>query len=963
MLFPRPKISVAMPVFNGGDYFAVAVESVLAQAYEPLEIVIVNDGSKDDGHTASLGQAFAARYPERVVYIEQPNGGVASALNTAIASMTGDIFCWLSHDDLFEPNKLERQVEFWRALNRENAILFSDYQLINSAGEPTYAVRFDREMFRKAPQLPLFRGAINGCTIFAPLDLIRAAGGFEEQYRYTQDYWLWLKLWENSEFFHQPEILVRYRQHEGQDSHKPAAVTEGEVLWRAMVDRPNAVDRANMYGSTWRFWDETHKILDPSPYKEVAAYCADRRSACLSETKVSVIIPFFNEVELTTRAIRSVQAQTHNDLEIIVVDDGSTDDVSAIEAICQTEPRAKYVRQNNTGPAGARNRGLSLASGEYVAFLDADDQFLPHKLERQLLLMSQSGAVASHTSYVARDAASGEERLYRSGAENGILYPDLMSNCMIAAPTVMLHRSILARGFRFPEHLQICEDVLAWCWLAQRSPILGIDEPLTIVERDASSAALNTDKARQGLTGLLQALEADPAHSREEEALAKLRGALDTVGGPLASATAEKPDFEDLMQEAERRHLAGDHAGAARLVEEAIHLKASSFALYFSGMLHFVLGDLDQAILRLEQAAAGEQSPSLNAASWFQLGLALARKGRLAEAAHYFGRHVASGSVTDLSRYYYASVLANLRRFEEAEPLFERNLPVPLGDGNEGSTAIIRLTSQPSPADWLVGADRTYSDLFNQTREGYAFTVFASVDEGYLQRYGPALLRSVRANGGGAVHLHLHVVNPGGVDPAKDLGVKPEDSISISSESLDLSALSDHGRRTYYACSRYRAAERFGVERPGLLVVADADQMLVSNPTGCIELEEGEAAAFLHFPDASYNLMSMVSASVSVFRTSDEGRAILGQIADYVEAVLTPALQNPWHLDQVALAAILIKAPRGLIGGLAPSTMSGSTDGSVWRETGAVFATITSSVPGSEGRSTEGDMAQFFRDA
>ena len=60
MLFPRPKISVAMPVFNGGEYFELAVESVLAQAYEPLEIVIVNDGSKDDGHTASLGQAFAS---------------------------------------------------------------------------------------------------------------------------------------------------------------------------------------------------------------------------------------------------------------------------------------------------------------------------------------------------------------------------------------------------------------------------------------------------------------------------------------------------------------------------------------------------------------------------------------------------------------------------------------------------------------------------------------------------------------------------------------------------------------------------------------------------------------------------------------------------------------------------------------------------------------------------------------
>jgi len=94
---------------------------------------------------------------------------------------------------------------------------------------------------------------------------------------------------------------------------------------------------------------------------------------------VSVIMPTFNRADTINRAIRSVQAQTFTDLELIVVDDGSTDNTVALIEGC--DPRLKLIRQKNQGTAGARNTGLRAAAGSYIAFLDSDDEWLPHHLE------------------------------------------------------------------------------------------------------------------------------------------------------------------------------------------------------------------------------------------------------------------------------------------------------------------------------------------------------------------------------------------------------------------------------------------------------------------------------------------------------------------------------------------------------------------------------------------------------
>src|SRR5436190_1570422 len=98
--------------------------------------------------------------------------------------------------------------------------------------------------------------------------------------------------------------------------------------------------------------------------------------------QVSVIVPAFNAGRTISAALASVFAQTYRDFEVIVVDDGSTDDTAA--RIAEWGDRVLYVRQPNGGPARARNTGIGRSRGRLVAFLDADDVWLPEKLERQV---------------------------------------------------------------------------------------------------------------------------------------------------------------------------------------------------------------------------------------------------------------------------------------------------------------------------------------------------------------------------------------------------------------------------------------------------------------------------------------------------------------------------------------------------------------------------------------------------
>lgn len=176
---------------------------------------------------------------------------------------------------------------------------------------------------------------------------------------------------------------------------------------------------------------------------------------------VSVIIPTFNSAPLTEAAVRSVLAQTYRDLEVIVVDDASTDSSGPkLESLATLDPRVRVYRLEwNVGAAGARNHGLGLATGRFVAFLDGDDLWDADKLTRQLAFMAEQGAAFSFTGLRVISAKGVEvDRIERVPAR--MIYTDLLKNTAIACSTVVLDRQMLGE-IRFPD-MRTRQDSALW---------------------------------------------------------------------------------------------------------------------------------------------------------------------------------------------------------------------------------------------------------------------------------------------------------------------------------------------------------------------------------------------------------------------------------------------------------------------------------------------------------------------
>ncbi|MBB4522298.1 glycosyltransferase [Rhizobium leguminosarum] len=223
-----PKVSIVIPVYNGADFLEEAIESALAQTYQNIEIIIVNDGSRDNGAT----ERIALRYADKIRYYSKPNGGVASALNFAILQMSGEYFSWLSHDDLYTEDKVECDIAAISAINgsaRESTIVYSDYGVF--ADQPENAVDV------KLPATPpeLFRywltveNRIHGCTLLIPKTAFEQCGTFDGTLRTTQDYDLWFRLAERYQFVHIPRTLVKARSHPAQGSVAMAGLALQEI--------------------------------------------------------------------------------------------------------------------------------------------------------------------------------------------------------------------------------------------------------------------------------------------------------------------------------------------------------------------------------------------------------------------------------------------------------------------------------------------------------------------------------------------------------------------------------------------------------------------------------------------------------------------------------------------------------------------------------------------------------------
>jgi glycosyltransferase involved in cell wall biosynthesis len=168
--------------------------------------------------------------------------------------------------------------------------------------------------------------------------------------------------------------------------------------------------------------------------------------------------------------------------------------------------------KKNAGPASARNIGIKAATGEYIAFLDSDDEFLENKIEQQLSEMVKHNLNASYTAYIKRDGET--EDIMRSPRQTGIVVPMIISSCSIATPTVIVRRNLLIdHGIHFNEKIRVGEDICFWLEVAKYSEILFVDEPLTLVNVNNDSHAYSNDKKVIGMKNILIYLLNDEYYS------------------------------------------------------------------------------------------------------------------------------------------------------------------------------------------------------------------------------------------------------------------------------------------------------------------------------------------------------------------------------------------------------------------------------------------------------------------
>lgn len=211
--------------------------------------------------------------------------------------------------------------------------------------------------------------------------------------------------------------------------------------------------------------------------------------------RVSVIISTYNRAAFLGEAIESVLAQTYGDYELIVADDGSTDDTA--ERVTAFGDEVRYLQLNHSGrPSVVRNRALEIARGDLVAFLDDDDRWLPEKLQRQVTLFAEGSAPGFvYTDFRFLNAgALSQPVLTPAQKRSGAIFDDLLRDCFIHPSTMIVRRSLLDTTGGFDETFASAEDYDLWLRLAHTAPAGFVDTCLTLVRRHPAGISYHREE-------------------------------------------------------------------------------------------------------------------------------------------------------------------------------------------------------------------------------------------------------------------------------------------------------------------------------------------------------------------------------------------------------------------------------------------------------------------------------------
>ncbi|RJR15175.1 MAG: glycosyltransferase [Nitrospiraceae bacterium] len=354
----EPEISVVMSTYNDGVYLEKAVKSILSQTFQNYEFIIIDDASTDN--TAEILHTYDD--PRIRIIRNTDNLGLTRSLNKGISNARGTYIARMDADDISLPHRFETQLDFLKR-NPDHGLVGSSYYQVDDQGKiiKRIAVKTEDSEIREGLQKQNWFG--HG-SVMMRKDALLKAGGYDEKFKYSQDYDLWLRISED---------------------YKVANVTEPLYCWRSL---PGSISCENK--------DEQRYYADLA-VSESEKRRNRRTRGEKTECLVSVIIPTCNRPETLIRAIDSVLKQTFRDFEIIVVNDAGAD-VENIVTGLNRDKRMTYVRHaKNRGLAAARNTGIKLSRGKYVAYLDDDDMYYPEHLETLVSYLDNSDCKVAYT--------------------------------------------------------------------------------------------------------------------------------------------------------------------------------------------------------------------------------------------------------------------------------------------------------------------------------------------------------------------------------------------------------------------------------------------------------------------------------------------------------------------------------------------------------------------------------------
>lgn len=242
----EPKVSIIIPVYNGSNYISCAIESAISQTYKNIEIIVVNDGSTDNGETEKI----VLSYGDRIRYFVKENGGVSSALNYGISQMTGEYFSWLSHDDMYEKSKIQDSIDLLTKFGQigEKCIAFTGGYFIDLHNKyiKDFGTKFQKDRIYSGMEVVKYltqNGTINGCCMLIPKHAFENVAKFHEGLRYSQDSLMWYQLFLSGySLIFDNKKNVMYRLHRKQASQNMRGVYEqdskviAELLSKPLLD-------------------------------------------------------------------------------------------------------------------------------------------------------------------------------------------------------------------------------------------------------------------------------------------------------------------------------------------------------------------------------------------------------------------------------------------------------------------------------------------------------------------------------------------------------------------------------------------------------------------------------------------------------------------------------------------------------------------------------------------------------